>query len=143
VSEHPELARAIGALPGRKFIFTNGSVAHAERVAAKVGILHLFEGIFDIVAAGYVPKPEPACYEGFLRHHAVEAQASAMFEDMPHNLEAPHALGMTTVLVRSDYDHDHPIQKAMRSWREPPEHVHHMTEDLAAFLAGIASAAPE
>jgi putative hydrolase of the HAD superfamily len=142
VSEHPELARAIGALPGRKFIFTNGSVAHAERVAAKVGILHLFEGIFDIVAADYVPKPVPACYDAFLRLHAVEAQASAMFEDMPHNLEAPHALGMTTVLVRSDYDHDHPVQKAMRAWREPPEHVHHMTEDLAGFLKAVALSAP-
>ena len=60
-----------------------------------------------------------------------------MFEDMPHNLEAPHTLGMTTVLVRSDYDHDHPVQKAMRAWREPPEHVHHMTDDLAAFLKGV------
>jgi putative hydrolase of the HAD superfamily len=73
-----------------------------------------------------------------LRLHEVEAQASAMFEDMPHNLEAPHTLGMTTVLVRSDYDHDHPVHKAIRSWREPPEHVHHMTDDLAAFLASAA-----
>ncbi len=136
VAQHPELAAAIAALPGRKFIFTNGSHAHAERVAGKVGILHLFDGIFDIVAADYVPKPVPACYDMFLTLHGVEAAASAMFEDMPHNLEAPHALGMTTVLVRSDYDHDHPVQKAMRAWREPPEHVHHMTDDLAVFLKG-------
>jgi putative hydrolase of the HAD superfamily len=138
VAEHPELAAAIAALPGRKFIFTNGSTAHAERVAAKVGILDLFDGIFDIVAADYVPKPVPACYDQFLRLHEVEAQASAMFEDMPHNLEAPHTLGMTTILVRSDYDHDHPVHKAIRSWREPPPHVHHMTDDLAAFLTSAA-----
>ena len=50
-----------------------------------------------------------------------------MFEDMPHNLEAPHALGMTTVLVRSDANHDHPVQQKIRAWVEPPEHVHHMT----------------
>ena len=67
VAEHPELAAAIAALPGRKFIFTNGSHAHAERVAAKVGILDLFDGIFDIVAADYVPKPVPACYDVFLQ----------------------------------------------------------------------------
>jgi putative hydrolase of the HAD superfamily len=137
VAEHPELAQAIAALPGRKFIFTNGSVAHAERVAGKVGILHLFDGIFDIVAAEYVPKPVPACYDMFLTLHGVEATASAMFEDMPHNLEAPHTLGMTTVLVRSDYDHDHPVQRAMRAWREPPPHVHHMTDDLAMFLKSV------
>ena len=137
VAEHPELAAAIEQLPGRKLILTNGSVAHAERVAAKVGVLHLFEGIFDIVAAGYVPKPKRACYELFLARHGVDAGAAAMFEDIPHNLEAPHALGMTTVLVRSEQNPDHPVQRLIRSWVAPPEHVHHMTHDLAAFLDGV------
>src|SRR5262245_50166034 len=133
----PRLAAAIERLPGRKLIFTNGSRAHAERVAGKLGVLDLFEGIFDIVAADYVPKPAPACYDLFLDAHGVEAAGAAMFEDMPHNLEAPHALGMTTVLVRSDANDDHPIQKAMRGWAAPPPHVHHMTYDLAGFLEGI------
>jgi putative hydrolase of the HAD superfamily len=132
--EHPQLAAAIERLPGRKLIFTNGSRAHAERIAGKLGILEQFEGIFDIVAAGYVPKPAPACYEAFLEAHGVEATRAAMFEDMPLNLEAPHALGMTTVLVRSDANDDHPIHRSMRSWVTPPAHVHHMTYDLAAFL---------
>ena len=137
LAEHPRLAAAIERLPGRKLIFTNGSRAHAERIAGKLGVLPLFEGIFDIVDAQYVPKPAAACYELFLEAHAVDAGRAAMFEDMPHNLEAPHALGMTTVLVRSEANQDHPTQKAMRSWVAPPAHVHHMTYDLAAFLEGI------
>ena len=60
-----------------------------------------------------------------------------MFEDMPHNLEAPHALGMTTVLVRSASNPDHPVQQQIRAWVEPPAHVHHMTHDLAGFLEGV------
>jgi putative hydrolase of the HAD superfamily len=56
---------------------------------------------------------------------------------MPHNLEAPHALGMTTVLVRSDTFHDSPVQQAIRAWVEPPAHVHHVTFDLAGFLEGV------
>ena len=60
-----------------------------------------------------------------------------MFEDMPHNLEAPHALGMTTVLVRSEANPDHPVQRTIRSWSEPPAHVHHMTDDLAGFLEDL------
>ena len=139
VDEHPDLASAIAALPGRRFIFTNGSRAHAERVAGRIGVLHLFEGIFDIVDAAYVPKPSPACYDHFLKAHGVQAHVSAMFEDMPHNLEAPHALGMTTVLVRSDFNYDHPVQQAIRGWREPPAHVHHVTDDLAGFLKEIGS----
>jgi putative hydrolase of the HAD superfamily len=140
VPEHPELSAAIERLPGRKLIFTNGSRGHAERVAGKLGVLHHFEGIFDIVDADYVPKPTASCYDHFLKVHGVTAVESAMFEDMPHNLEAPHVLGMTTVLVYSSY-HDHPIQAKIRSWTEPPEHVHHMTEDLAGFLGGLPNGA--
>ncbi len=143
VAEHPELAAAIDALPGRKLIFTNGSRRHAERVAGKLGLLHLFDGIFDIADADYVPKPVASCYDHFLRIHGVEAAVAAMFEDMPHNLEAPHALGMTTVLVRSDFNYDHPVQKAIRNWAAPPAHIHHMTHDLAGFLQGLRPAVPQ
>ena len=79
----------------------------------------------------------PACYDRFLAAHGVEQRPSAMFEDMPHNLEAPHALGMTTVLVHSAANYDHPVQQKIRAWTEPPEHVHHMTDDLTRFLAGV------
>jgi putative hydrolase of the HAD superfamily len=59
-----------------------------------------------------------------------------MFEDMPQNLEVPHKLGMATVLVHSTYM-DHPIQRDMRNWNALPEHVHHLTDDLTAFLQMI------
>lgn len=136
VPELPRLAAAIDKLPGRKLIFTNGTVAHAERVARKLGVLDLFEGIFDIVAADYVPKPDKTAYDAMLARHGVVPEVAAMFEDMPHNLEAPHAMGMTTVLVHSSY-YDHPIQQKIKEWSEPPEHVHHMTEDLTGFLDAI------
>ncbi len=140
VPEHPELAAAIEKLPGRRLIFTNGSHRHAERVAEKLGVLHLFEDICDIAACEFVPKPSADAFDRMARRHGVEPQTAAMFEDMPQNLEAPHALGMTTVLVHSSY-YDHPIQLKIRQWREPPEHVHHMTEDLAGFLERVALAA--
>lgn len=134
----PHLAAALDALPGRKFIFTNGSRRHAENVAARLGVLDCFEDVFDIDAARYVPKPDRACYEAFLKHHGVAADRAAMFEDLPHNLEAAHALGMVTVLVRSSYI-DHPGQAAIAEWTEPPAHVDHITQDLADFLAEIGS----
>lgn len=138
VDAMPALNTALERLPGRKLIFTNGSRRHAERVAGKLGVLDLFEGIFDIQDADYVPKPTPACYDVFLKAHDVAAASAAMFEDMPHNLEAPHALGMTTVLVHSATTYDHPVQHAIRSWQAPPDHVHHMTDDLARFLERLA-----
>ncbi|MEQ1651211.1 MAG: HAD-IA family hydrolase, partial [Hyphomicrobium sp.] len=131
--ELPDLAAAIDALPGRKLIFTNGSRRHAENVAAKIGVLHLFEDICDIAALEYVPKPEHSAFEKMAGLHGVDPQRAAMFEDMPHNLESPHVLGMTTVFVHSDYI-DHPAQLKVREWRQLPDHIHHMTHNLTDFI---------
>jgi len=136
LSESPELATALAALPGRKLIYTNGSRRHAERVAEKLGVLHLIEDICDIAACEFVPKPEPGACKRMVERHDVAPQQAAMFEDMPHNLKAPHALGMTTVLVRSEYP-DHPAQQQMRAWTKLPEHVHHATDCLTEFLGAI------
>lgn len=138
VPDSPALCAALNRLPGRKFIFTNGSRRHAENVASKLGVLDCFEDVFDIGASGYVPKPDRAAYEAMLTAHKVGARQAAMFEDLPHNLEAAHALGMMTVLVHSAYD-DHPAQRAIADWTEPPPHIHHMTDDLPAFLASLAA----
>lgn len=137
VQPAPELGRALDRLPGRKLIFTNGSRRHAENVAGRLGVLDRFEDICDIAACDYVPKPEPDAFARMLRLHAVDAQQAAMFEDMPHNLAAPHALGMTTVLVHSDYI-DHPVQLEMKRWTSLPTHIHHATDDLTGFLDAIA-----
>lgn len=132
----PELGQALERLPGEKYIFTNGSQAHAENVAGQLGVLDKFDGVFDIGDAGFVPKPDRSAYDKFLEAHKVTPHEAAMFEDMPHNLEAPHALGMVTVLVHSEF-YDHPIQRQIKEWDTPPEHVHHMTDDLLGFLGDV------
>lgn len=137
VPEHLDLAAALGRLPGRKLIFTNGSRRHAERVAEKLGVLDQFEDICSIEACEYVPKPQAEAFDRMVRRHGVSADRSAMFEDIPHNLEAPHALGMTTVLVDSDCRDHHAQPDLVASWTELPEHVHHVTRDLCEFLNGI------
>lgn len=136
LDQSPDLARALEALPGRRIIFTNGSRRHAERVAEKLGVLHLMEDICDIAACDFVAKPSPDAFKRMIDRHGVAAAEAAMFEDMPQNLEAAHALGMTTVLVHSDYL-DHPAQTKMRKWTELPEHIHHTTDDLTSFLAKL------
>jgi putative hydrolase of the HAD superfamily len=126
------LDRALEALPGRKLIFTNGSVPHAERVLDRLGVGRHFAGVFDIVAAGYLPKPERAAYEGLVRAHALDPRRAALFEDLPRNLVPAAALGMTTVLVKTDSE-----------WAEEAaegDHIHHVTEDLAGWLGEAAGA---
>jgi len=143
VDEHPELAAAIERLPGRRYVLTNGSVAHAENVMGKLGISGLFDDVFDIEAAEYLPKPHAETYARFLARHGVETPGrAAMFEDLAVNLVEPHALGMTTVLVQAaaDWIGDEPAAKRPARPGERHDHVHHATEDLAAFLAALRTA---
>lgn len=140
VRENRPLAEALTALPGRKFIFTNGSVRHAENVAGALGVLSCFDEIFDIKAAGYAPKPRREPYDLFLSSHNVDPATAIMFEDIVQNLEAPHALGMTTVLVQSDaaWLADEPHEKRPARPGDKGPHVHYVTDDIAAFLSGAA-----
>jgi putative hydrolase of the HAD superfamily len=142
VAPAPDLAAALASLPGRKFIFTNGSRKHAEAVAARLGVAGQFEDICDIHALGYVyPKPMREAYERFVKAHGVVAQEAAMFDDLPHNLETAHLIGMTTVLVHGLTEH--PEHQAIAGWTETPTHIHHRTDALAPFLAAIAAARAE
>ncbi len=66
------LDEALHALPGRKLIFTNGTVAHAERCWQRFGVTHHFGDIFDIVHSDYVPKPDVGPYRKFIRQTGIE-----------------------------------------------------------------------
>ena len=136
VAPSPELREALTFLPGRKFIFTNGSRKHAETITERLGLAGCFEEIFDIHAADFIPKPDVATYESFIRAHGVAPRAAAMFDDLPQNLKPAHRLGMTTVLVASGAT-EHPEHQALQGWRELPEHIHHATGALPPFLAEI------
>ena len=133
----PELAAAIEALPGRKFIFTNGSVRHAEATARALGILDHFDDIFDIVAAGYVPKPAGETYDKFMSLNRVDTANAVMFEDLPRNLRVPKTLGMRTVLLVPQN-----LEDTVTEWWERQgagdDHVDYVTDDLATFLRDLA-----
>jgi putative hydrolase of the HAD superfamily len=132
----PALGDAIKALPGRKFIFTNGNRGHAERTARQLGILDHFDDIFDIVAADLTPKPAQATYDKFVALHRVAGREAAMFEDLARNLIAPKALGMKTVLiVPNNFKAD--FVEIWESEAAGNDHVDHVTDDLAAFLNAV------
>ncbi len=143
IKPNPALAQVLSTLPGQKYIFTNGSVRHAENVAGALGVYHLFDEVFDIKAAGYRPKPKRETYETFLTAHGVAPHASVMFEDIAQNLEAPHAMGMTTVLVCSDaaWLADEPHEKRPAAHGDTADHIHHTTNDLTAFLSSVRTSA--
>ena len=120
----PDLALrdSIAALPGRRLIFTNGSLGHADRVLRHLGLDHLFEDVFAIETADYLPKPALATFEKMGARHGVAPRQTAFFEDSEKNLAPAALLGMTTVLVGT------------QAAASTADFVHHRTNDLAGFL---------
>jgi putative hydrolase of the HAD superfamily len=128
------LAGALTALPGRKFILTNGSRDHALRTAKALGLEAMFEDVFDIAAADFVPKPAAVTYERFFDRHFVDPACAVMFEDLARNLIIPHEKGMTTVLVvpgPGQTDHREAFEITSEA---TPSHIDFVTNDLARFL---------
>ena len=124
-----ELEAMLANLPGRKHIFTNGTVPHAENILNAYGIRHHFEHIFDIVGADYVPKPEAHAFAKFMEKTGIDPHGAVMIEDMARNLEPAAAMGMRTVWLTSDYEW------AAKGAEEP--YVHFIGEDLKSFLAPL------
>lgn len=129
LSPSPALEAALTALPGRKIIFTNASVRHAERVLNRLGVGHHFADIFDIVEAGYMPKPEPETYRSVVARFGLDPRASVMVEDIARNLSPAAELGMTTVWVRSLPRHG--------SDGADFAYVDHIVDDLPAWLGAV------
>jgi putative hydrolase of the HAD superfamily len=122
VEPDPRLRAALQRLPGRRLVFTNAGGVYAGRVLRKLGVDDLFEDVFHIEAADYVPKPQLATFERMIRRHAVEPATAAFFEDMERNLAPAAALGMTTVLI------------GPHALTSTAPFVHHRAETLPPFL---------
>ena len=98
---HPDegLRAGLERLKGPRYVFTNGSTRHGERVLEQLGIADLFDGLFAVEHARLVPKPHPDTFALMLEAFGVDPAGAAFFEDTARNLDHAKVLGMTTVLV--------------------------------------------
>ena len=132
----PKMRPALQQLRGRRFIFTNGSRAHSERVLKQIQLDGLWDDIWDIHTVGFAPKPKPEAYQRIVAAGGFDPHRAAMFEDTARNLVPAKALGMTTVLVRT------PSRWAIQGPQVdagPPLHFDHEIDDLADFLQTMAA----
>ncbi len=120
------LVAAIAALPGRKLVFTNADVPHAQRVLDRLGLGAIFEGIHDIHAMDHVPKPDPISYAGLCAHWAIEPERALFAEDMARNLAPAKTIGMTTLWIDNGSEQAADIAS--------PDFVDYRTHDLADWL---------
>jgi len=120
LEKDPDLAACIRDLPGHKIVYTNGSAPYAERVLAARGLAGVFDGIYGVEHADYLPKPERGAFDRVFAQAGVLPKQAAMFEDDPRNLAAPHQMGMRTVHVAPD--------------PHAADHIEYHTDDLTRFL---------
>jgi putative hydrolase of the HAD superfamily len=119
----PELAARIADLPGRRIVYTNACEPYALKVLEARGLSGLFDAVYGVEHAGFHPKPDRAAFEMVFAADRLDPTRAAMFEDDARNLKVPHAMGMRTVHVAPE--------------AAPEDHIHHHTDDLAAFLGRL------
>jgi putative hydrolase of the HAD superfamily len=119
----PDLASLIKNLPGRSIVYTNGTKPYAEQVLAARGLDGVFDAIYGIEHADYIPKPERNAFDRVFGQDGLTHKNAAMFEDEVRNLEVPHAMGLRTVHVAPEPSGE--------------DYVHFHTDDLTAFLRQI------
>jgi putative hydrolase of the HAD superfamily len=131
VPANPDLLAALEGLSGRKLVYTNGSVPHAENLLNHLGVTHCFDDIFDIVASEFAPKPAMAPFRAFVDRYGVKPAGALMIEDMAKNLAPAAELGMTTAWVRTAVD--------WAAIASDADYIHYVIEDLAGFLGAAAA----
>lgn len=127
------LSAALAALPGERFVFTNGCRHHAARILDRLHLGHLFDAVWDVRTMGFAPKPQTAAYDSVVAAGGVNPAQSAMFDDIARNLVPARAMGMTTVWLKTDapWGNHGPLMDVSAG------DIDHETENLTQFLQSI------
>lgn len=113
----------ITSLPGRKWVLTNSPEPFAHAILNKLGINHVFNGVFGLRHNMRVSKPDSRSY---LR--VPVGSRVIMIDDWQENLVVPFKLGWKTIWFP---EQDKPDQKLL------PNHVHSKIcslEDLCMLI---------
>ena len=102
LKEDLDLHKELANLTGKKYIFTNGSKAHASNVTKRIGIEDLFDGVFDIVDSNFIPKPSIEPYKRIIQKYGLDPQYCIFIEDIARNLKPAYELGMKTVWIKNN-----------------------------------------
>lgn len=136
LQEDNDLRKILLLLPGKKYIFTNGTKKHAENVLKKLNLENIFQSIFGIKEANYLPKPNLETYNLFLKTYKIDPKTSIMFEDMGRNLIPAKELGMKTVLLErklTNKNNSDQEEKYKDLWNDNYD-ADYIIDDIVKFL---------
>jgi putative hydrolase of the HAD superfamily len=129
LKEDLNLQNELTNLIGKKYIFTNGSKAHADNVTKRIGIQNLFDGVFDIVDSNFVPKPSIEPYKKIIQKYGIDPEYCIFIEDIARNLKPAYELGMKTVWIKNN--------EPWAAEFSNDNFINYKTDNLSNFLRGI------
>ena len=123
-----KLNKELKKLKGRKIIFTNANRQHVKDILMRLELTNLFDEIFDIKTANYIPKPEASPYEQIIREFNIEPITAVMFDDIAKNLVPAKNVGFASVWLDVGYENfSDDIAKSKK-------YLDYETKDLSLFL---------
>ena len=131
VRPNKKLNNELHKLEGRKIIYTNANKKHALDVLDRINLTNFFDEIFDIKMANYIPKPEISPYNLIIELFNIDANTSAMFDDIAKNLVPAKKVGFTPVWVDAGYENFSDDIEASK------EYLDFQTRDLSLFLKDV------
>ena len=129
LKEDLDLHNELNNLVGKKYIFTNGSKAHAKNVTQRIGIENLFDGVFDIVDSDFIPKPSIEPYKKIIQKYGIDPEYCIFIEDIARNLKPAYELGMKTVWIKNN--------EPWAAKFSNENFINYKTDNLAEFLRRI------
>ena len=123
-----KLNRELKKLKGRKIIYTNANRQHAKDILIRLELTNVFDEIFDIKTANYIPKPEASPYEQIISEFNIDPITTIMFDDIAKNLVPAKNVGFASVWIDVGYENfSDDIAKSKK-------YLDYETKDLSLFL---------
>ena len=104
VGPNKYLNNELEKLEGRKIIYTNANLQHAKSVLERLELSHMFNEIFDVKSANYIPKPEISPYQKIITDFDIDFSTAAMFDDIAKNLVPAKKVGFTSIWIDAGYE---------------------------------------
>ncbi|PPR40637.1 MAG: hypothetical protein CFH22_01439 [Alphaproteobacteria bacterium MarineAlpha5_Bin12] len=131
IKPNQNLKEGLIRLNGKKIIYTNANKQHANEVIKRLNIENIFDLIFDIKDANYIPKPDMGPYKMLVKSNNIDPKKTIMFDDIARNLVPASKIGFTTVWIdvgKENYSDDIKSSK---------KYLDYETTDLPLWLNSI------
>ena len=128
IGPNKNLNDELAKLNGKKIIYSNANNTHINQILKRLNLTNMFDEIYDIKMANYIPKPEIQPYKDIIKKFRINPKKTIMFDDIAKNLVPAKKLGFTSVWIDIGEENISDNIKASKNYLD------FKTKDLTLFL---------